>query len=131
MQGGVISEKIIYSELSYEIVKTLFQVHNELGYGYQEKYYQKALEIAFIKNNIEFSPQCPYKIRFKGEIVGKYYIDFIIENKIVLEIKKGNYYAKSNFDQVYGYLRATGLKLGILANFTREGVKYKRILNIK
>lgn len=131
MQGGVENDKIIYRELSYEIVKILFEVYNDLGYGYQEKYYQKALELAFTQANIKYNSQCPFKIRYKGKIIGRYFLDFIIEDKTVLEIKKGNYYSKKNFEQVTAYLKATGLKLAILANFTSNGVKYKRILNIK
>lgn len=57
-------------------------------------------------------------------------MDFVIEGKIVLEIKVGEHFSKNNINQIYGYLKATDLKLGILANFTRTGVKYKRIINI-
>ena len=124
-------DKIIYKELSYKIVKILFDVYNDLGYGYQEKYYQKALEAAFTKAGIKHKPQCPYKIQYKGEIIGRYFVDFIVEDKIVLEIKRGNYYSRKNFDQVLAYLKVTGFKLAIIANFTFDGVKFKRVLNIK
>lgn len=130
MQGGIEYENIIYKELSYKIVGILFEVYNELGYGYQEKYYQKAIEVAFAKAGIKYRSQCPYKIRYKGEIIGRYFIDFIVEDKIVLEIKKGNYYSRKNFEQVTAYLKITGLKLAIIANFTSDGVKFKRVLNI-
>jgi len=131
MRGGASDNRIIYKELSYEIVKILFEVYNNLGYGYQKKYYQRAIEVAFTKVGFEYKSQCPYKIRYKGEIIGRYFIDFIIEDKIVLEIKKGDYYSRKNFEQVYAYLKATGLKLAIIANFTSDGVKFKRVLNIR
>lgn len=124
-------DKVVYKELSYVIVGILFEVFNEIGYGYQEKHYQKAIEKSFFSNKIKFKSQVPYKIKFKGEEVGRYYLDFLIEGKIILEIKKGNYFAKRNINQVNGYLKATGLKLAILANFTSDGVKFKRLLNIK
>jgi len=124
-------QKVIYKKLSYEIVGILFDVYNNLGYGYQEKYYQKAIELALDRSCLKYKSQCPYKIRYKGEVIGRYFVDFTIEDKIVLEIKKGNYYAKSNFEQVLAYLKVTGFKLAILANFTSDGIKYKRILNIK
>ena len=57
-------------------------------------------------------------------------MDFLIEGKVVLEIKVGEHFSGSNINQLFGYLKATDLKLGILANFTRTGVKYKRIINI-
>ena len=108
----------------------MYEVYNDLGYGYQEKIYQKAIESALTKAEIKFKSQCPYKVKYKDEIVGRYFIDLIIENKIVLEIKRGDHYSRNNFKQVIGYLKSTRLKLAILVNFTSSGIKYKRVLNI-
>lgn len=124
-------EKLIYKNLSYKIVGILFEAYNELGYGYQEKYYEKAIEVLFRKNDIFYKNQVPYQVKIRDEVIGRYYCDFLVENKIVLEIKKGNHFSKRNIEQVKGYLQATGLKLAILANFTSEDVKFKRILNIR
>ncbi len=129
MQEKINSNKIIYKELSYQIVGILFEVYNDLGYGYQEKYYEKAIEKYFIAAKLKFKRQAPYKIAVKDEVIGRYYLDFIVEDKIVLEIKKGNYFSKRNIEQVKGYLKATGMKLAILANFTPSGVKFLRVLN--
>ena len=130
IQGGQLKKNIIYPELSYKIVGILFEVCNELGGGYQEKYYQKALELAFENAKINYVSQCPYIIRFKEKIIGRYYMDFVLENKIVLEIKRGNYFSKSNIKQILGYLKSTKYKLGFLANFTDNGLKFKRIPNL-
>lgn len=127
-EGGV--NKIIYKELSYEIVGVLFEVYNELGYGHPEKYYYRAIGRGFKIQGIKYRSQVSYKLIFKDEIIGRYYLDFLIENKIVLEIKKGNHFSKKNIEQVKSYLEATGMKLAILANFTPSGVKFLRILNI-
>ena len=127
-QGG---DKVIYPELSYKIIGIVFEVFNDLGHGYLEKYYQKALEVAFGKAGIKYKAQCPYSIKYKNEIIGKNYIDFIIDGKIVLEIKKGDRFSKRYFDQVNSYLKVTGMKLAILAHFTSEGVKFRRVLNIR
>lgn len=127
-QGG---NKIIYPELSYRIIGIVFEVFNDLGYGYLEKYYQKALEVAFRQAGVNFRAQCPYKILYKNEIIGRNFIDFVIEEIIVLEIKKGDRFSKKYFDQVNSYLKVTGIKLAILVHFTSDGVKFKRILNIK
>jgi GxxExxY protein len=129
MFGVKEGNKFIHKELSYKIVGVLFNVYNDLGYGYQEKYYEKAISVYLENDNILYNQQAAFKITVKGEIIGRYFIDFIIENKIVLEIKKGNYFSKRNINQVKGYLKATGLKLAILANFTPSGVKYHRVLN--
>lgn len=128
MQGGC-EDKIIYRELSYKIVGILFGVYNELGYGYQEKYYERAIVESLTKAGIKFTKQASYKISFNGKIIGRYYIDLIIEDKMVLELKKGNYFSKKNIEQIKGYLKVTDLKLAILANFTFNGVKFLRVLN--
>lgn len=72
----------------------------------------------------------PFEIRFKGESIGRYFFDFLIEDKIILEIKKETNFRRHNIEQLLGYLKKSNLKLGILVNFTKDGVKFKRILNI-
>lgn len=123
--------KLIYKDLSYQIIGIVFEVFNNLGFGYQEKIYQKALEIAFSRKRLQFVSQSPYKIRYKGEIVGRYFMDFVVEDKIVIELKQGNYFSRKNFEQVNAYLKATGYKLAILINFTSGGIKFKRMLNLQ
>ena len=129
MQGG--KTKIYHKELSYQVVGVLYEVYNELGYGYQEKYYERAIDQYFKIKNIKFIRQAPFKIAVKGKVIGRYLIDFIIENKIVLEIKRGNYFSKKNIEQIRAYLAATNFKLAMLANFTPNGVKIFRLLNPK
>lgn len=122
--------KVIYPNLSYKIVGILFEVYNQLGPGYQERYYQRAIEAALKEHNLKFNSQFPTDLNFKNSKIGKYFIDLLVEKKIVLEIKKGNYFPKKNIEQVYAYLKATNLKLAILANFTSTGIKFRRILNL-
>jgi len=69
-------------------------------------------------------------LKYKDVKVGSYFLDFLIDNKIVLEIKRGDYFRKVNIEQVYHYLVATDLALGVLAQFTGSGVRIKRILNL-
>lgn len=121
---------LIYPKLCYKIIGILYDVYNNIGAGHKEKYYQKAIAIAFKKEEIGYREQVYIVLRYKGEIVGKYFLDFLIENKIILEIKKGSIYRKKDIDQIYSYLKAKNLKLGILVNFTRSGVKFKRIVNL-
>jgi len=124
-------EKIVYKELSYEIVGILYEVYNELGYGFKEIYYEKAIKKCFVEKGIKFKEQIPFKLSFKGEVVGTFYLDFLVDDKIILELKKGNYFSKKNIEQVNEYLKITGKKLAIIANFTPSGVNCKRIINIK
>jgi GxxExxY protein len=72
-----------------------------------------------------------YKIRFRDKSLGNQFLNFLIEDKVILEIKRGNYYSKHNIQQVKQYLKVTNKKLAILANFTEKGVKTMRVLNIQ
>ncbi|MFA5318367.1 MAG: GxxExxY protein [Patescibacteria group bacterium] len=125
----MLNDKVVYKELSYLIIGVLFEVYNELGYGYKEKHIERAVAVEFYKRGIIFFTQVPYKVKYKKEIVGTYYLDFLVDNKIVLELKQGRYFSKQNIFQVKEYLKITGKKLAILANFMPTGVKFIRVLN--
>jgi len=120
--------ELVYKKLSYLIVGVLFNVYNELGGGYQEKYYQRAIALELKKLKISFKEQALVNLNYRGENIGKYYIDFVIENKIVLEIKVTPRFYSRDIKQVLAYLKATGLPLGILASFSKKRLKFKRVL---
>ena len=122
---------LLYPELSYKISGILFEVFKEVGSGYPEKYYQRAIVATFIKNKIQFNEQVSVPLLYDGKQIGRYQLDFLIEDAVVLEIKKGEYFKKQNIDQVVGYLKSRHLQLGLIANFTRNGVRIKRIVNLK
>lgn len=121
--------KIVYPELSYEIMGILFKIFNKLGYGYQEKYYQRAIVRELTVLNIFFKREQSAELKYEEKIIGRYFIDFTIDNKIVLEIKVAKEIYQKHLNQVLGYLKATGLRLGILAVFTRQGIRYRRLVN--
>ncbi|MDX9913871.1 MAG: GxxExxY protein [Candidatus Moranbacteria bacterium] len=120
--------KLFYPKLSYEVVGALYEVYNTMGSGYQEKYYQKALAKELGERNIKFEEQLPVRLYYKGEKLGIYYFDFLIENKIILEIKNSSKFYPRDIKQVLGYLRAKNIDLGMLACFSKNGLIYKRIL---
>lgn len=121
---------LIYKDLTYKIIGALFGVYNELGYGYQEKYYQRAIAASLNSLKLKFKEQVNLPLKFKQNTIGRYFLDFLIEDKIVLEIKKDSKFHRNNIEQVFAYLKAFDLKLGMLANFSRDGVKIKRIVNL-
>lgn len=123
--------KIIQKELSYKIMGILFSVHNQLGNRYQEKYYQRAIEEALRENNLKFEKEIEVDLKFNNKKIGKYFLDFLIENKIVLEIKTVPRLMPKDFTQILAYLTAKNLELGILANFRPDKLVYERILNSK
>ncbi len=120
---------MIEKELSYKIVGALYSVYNEMGYGYKEKIYENAVATNFVQDKIKYIRQAPFKVAYKGEIVGRCFIDFVVEGRIVLELKIGKYFSRKNIYQVKEYLKVTNLPLAIIANFTPDGVRFLRVLN--
>ncbi len=123
-------DDLIYPDLCYQIIGILFEIYRELGSGYQEKYYQKIVSSELKRCGLFYKEQVATPLIYKGSKVGNYFLDFIISNKIILELKKGERFSRKNIEQIYAYLKASGLKLGIIANFTKDGVRFKRIVNL-
>lgn len=121
--------KVIYPELSYKILGCLFEVFNILGPDHRESVYQKALEKEFASRKIDFTSQFKADLVYKDKVIGVQFLDFLVEGKIVVELKVGVYYRKKSFDQILDYLKSNNMRLGILALFSPTGLKYYRILN--
>ncbi|PIR88630.1 MAG: GxxExxY protein [Candidatus Harrisonbacteria bacterium CG10_big_fil_rev_8_21_14_0_10_44_23] len=100
-----------------------------MGWGLAERDYQRALASEFVKRKIDFKEQVYIPLKYKGEVITKYFADFVVENKILIELKVVHKLGYSNAKQVLAYLRSSRLKLGLLVYFTREGAKYRRVLN--
>lgn len=122
--------KVIYKKLSYEILGAAFEVYNKLGYGFKERYYEEAMAKEFDRRGVLYKRQLPYKLNYKGEIIGTFRFNFLVENKIIVELKQGSFFSRQSFAQVIQYSKAIKLKLAILINMTKEGVTSKRVLNI-
>lgn len=121
---------LVYPELSYQIVGILFGIFNDLGYGYREKFYQRAVAQELAKSKIKFKQEFRAPVIFRSKKVGDHVFDFLIEDKIVLELKQGDHFSKNDIAQAFEYLKSSNLKLAILARFTRRGLQYKRIVNL-
>jgi len=130
MTPQIFRNDLIYPELIYQIMGCTFEVFNVLGPGHSEKIYQKTLAISFADKNLNFIEQVKCDIFFKEKIVSRGYLDFKVEEKIIVELKKDERFSKVHIDQVLQYLKSTSLKLAIIINFTKAGVTSKRIVNI-
>ena len=121
--------QLLYNEDTYKIIGICMDVHRELGKGFSEVVYGDALEIEFIENNINFSRETKFNILYKGKLLShKYKADFIIENKIILEIKAISILTDSHVKQTLNYLAVSKLKLGLLINFGEDSLKHKRVI---
>ena len=121
--------ELVYPELSYLLVGLAYKVDNGLGYGHQEKYLQRAYEKELALNKIPYQREVVVDLVYGGEKIGKYRLDFIVANKIVVEFKVGVEPRQIHVKQVLEYLRVTGFKLAIIVCFTRSGVRFKRVVN--
>lgn len=121
---------LLFPDLSYKIIGCAYDVYNELGFGHHEKYYQRAYAEALKLKQIIFAREIYFPLKFKDKIIGKFFFDFLVEQKIIVELKKDNRFSKQHIDQVIEYLKVSDLKLAILINFIRTEVVYKRIVNL-
>jgi len=117
--------EILHKELSYKIVGTLYKVHNNLGRFCSERQYCDAIEKEFKKEKIFYKREHP--IVFEGEKSNK--VDFLIDDKIILEAKTKSFITKDDYFQIKRYLNESNLELGLLVNFRRRFLNIRRILN--
>ncbi len=122
--------KIIYPELSYKVIGIAFKIFNNIGFGMPEKYYQEAFGKELQEKRIPYEKEKFIKLKYNNQDVGKYFLDFVIDNKIVIELKVRPRFGYVDIKQAIGYIKSGDYKLAILIYFTRDGVKYRRILNI-
>lgn len=106
-----------YKELTEKIIAVFYKVYNKLGYGFPEKVYEKSLMIEFGKASIPAVSQAPIKVQYEDEIVGEYYADILVDNKVILEIKAAKCLVEENEAQLLNYLKATDIEVGLLLNF--------------
>ena len=117
---------MLYKDLIYQIRGACFEVFNALGSGFKESVYHKALSKEFKLRKLNFEPKKRLKIYFKDEEVGVYEPDFIVDDKIVIEIKAVPVMPKQFEKQLYYYLKCTEYKLGLLVNFGADKLDIRR-----
>ena len=125
-----VSPKVVHPELSYRIIGTAFKVFNNIGYGFGERHYQRAFANALAAVAIPFTKEQLVTTRYEGQPLGRYFLDFVVDDKIVVELKVRPRLGYTHVKQTMSYLKSTGYQLAILIYFTRQGVKYRRIVNL-
>ena len=119
---------VVYPELSYRIMGAIFEVHKTLGPGFVESVYEKALIDEFRRTGLKVEVQKPIILSYKDKQVGKHRLDIVVEGKVVIELKSVARFCAQHQKQLLSYLKASGCKLGILVNFARSRVQYKRVV---
>ena len=118
--------KLIYKELSDQIISATFTVHSALGPGLLESLYQKAMCIELRERHINYECQCPYVVFYKGEDIGLFYADLVVENKIIVELKAVKILKEIMEAQTINYLKIANISVGYLINFNSTSVVWKR-----
>lgn len=122
-------DRVLYPELAYKIMEIAFEVHNGLGPGFTEDIYERAFILELTARNIPFAQQKPVEVYYKDQLMGIYRLDLVIDEKVIVELKAITALADIHKQQLLSYLKATGLRLGILINFGTTRVQHFRIAN--
>jgi GxxExxY protein len=115
-------------ELTYQINGAVYEVNKVLGAGFLEKVYENALLVELRNRSLKAESQFPITVQYKGEVVGDYIADIMVEGKIILEVKAVESLNKIHDAQLLNYLKATGYKVGLLINFTHPKAQIKRYI---
>ena len=116
------------NDLTYRIIGAAMAVHNSLGPGYKEEVYERTLDVELNQRGITVQRQFPVEVRHAESLVGLFYLDMLVEGQIVVEVKAFSHQLTNDERaQVINYLKATGAPVGLLFNFGRRKLEYKRI----
>ena len=116
------------NDITYVINGAVFEVNDILGPGFLEKVYENALLVEFKRQGLKAKNQVPIKVTYKGEVVGDYTADLLVEDEVIVELKTAENLDRSHEAQLLNYLKATGLHVGLLVNFKHKKADIKRMV---
>jgi GxxExxY protein len=116
------------SDLTEKIIGAAFKVHNSLGAGFLEKVYEKALLVELAKQGIAAEQQKPFRVLYEGTIVGDYQADLVVGGRVIVECKSVDALTRTHEAQLLNYLKATDLRVGLLFNFSRPKLEFRRFV---
>lgn len=120
------TDSFLYKELSYAIIGAAMEVHRLLGPGFLESVYEEALDYEFRQRGLIFQRQADLVVRYKDIVAGKFQADFLVEEKIVVELKAAKHLTEAHEAQLLNYLKGTGYRVGLLINFGTPSLQHIR-----
>ena len=117
-----------HKEITEKIIGAAFEVYNHLGYGFLEKVYRNAMQVELGIRGVSHAVEAEIEVRFKNQLVGQYFADLFVEGSVIVELKVAKTYNSSDEAQLLNELKATGVKVGLLINFGKEKVEFKRLV---
>lgn len=122
------TEKILYKDLTGEIIGSAYSVHKTLGCGLLEKVYENSLVRDLELKKKRVSSQKEFKVIYREKEVGTYYADLVVENKVIIEVKAAEKIDVIHCAQLLNYLRISGLRVGLIINFAKTKLQYERFI---
>lgn len=124
----MLKANIPHGEVTEQIIGAAFEVYNELGYGFLESVYQKAMQVELAQRGCRAEVERPIKVSYRGAIVGEFRADLLVNEIVIVELKTSTNYNAEDEPQLLNELKATGMKVGLLINFGRVKVEFKRMV---
>ncbi len=121
--------ELLYKDLTYQIRSVLFEVYNKLGPGFREETYKLATLAEMRRRKMKTAREVEIEVKFKGEAIDKYRLDIVVDDKVILELKAIEELHPRHKAQLLSYLKASGLRLGLLVNFGSDKLEIIRIIN--
>ena len=123
--------QILYQNITSQIISCFYKVYNTLGFGFLEKVYENALKIELEKAGLKVQKQRPIDVNYEGQLVGEYFADLVVEDKIILELKAVESLIQEHEYQLINYLKATEIEVGLLLNFGKKPEIRRKIFSNK
>ncbi len=119
-------DKLLHRDVTEKIIGAAFEVHRELGYGFLERVYERSMQVELIKRGSTAEIEKRVQVHYKQVVVGDYDSDLIVDGCVLVELKVNPQYDRRDEAQLLNVLKATGIRVGLLVNFGRLKVEYKR-----
>jgi GxxExxY protein len=120
-------EGLRFQEITSNVIGAAFRVHNELGCGFQEVIYQRALALELERAHIAFDREAEMEVYYAGTMIGERRVDFLVDDCVIVELKAVDFLEKVHIAQVRNYLKTFGLEVGLLVNFGSTSLQFKRV----
>jgi GxxExxY protein len=119
---------MLHEKSTKEVIGAAFEVYNHLGYGFLEKVYKNAMKVELDLRGVPNDLEAAIKVFFKSTLVGDYFADIFVDQRVLVELKTAKNYNPSDEAQLLNELKATGVKVGLLINFGKDKVEFKRMI---
>jgi len=120
--------KLLHADITQKVIGAAYEVYGTLGYGFLESVYKKAMQVELQRLGLRAEVESPIKVKYRDVIVGDFRADLLVSEAVVVELKTAKEYCAEDEPQLLNELKATGIKVGLLINFGRTKVEFKRMV---